>query len=107
MSFSDSLQDVDDVCLAVFGLAQDGFVVEFTPQDGSGTKQIDGIIKKPALEEEFLPGNSNVVRLFVRLTEIVPAPRKGDVIAINGKQYVIAEAPVDSMGGAVLKLRAS
>src|SRR5690348_2712710 len=103
MSFSQSAKALDDACLAAFGLEADGAEVLFTPQDGSGTKEIDGIIKEPALEEDTL--SPSVVRLFVKFTEISPNPKNGDVISINGQHYEIADMDVDPVGGAVLKLR--
>lgn len=108
MAFSDLISFVDGACLGAFGLAADGIPVTFTPQDGSGAQTIDGIIKKPPLEEEYLPGSAKgaaIVRLFVRFTEITPNPQKGDLIAINGRTYAIGDVNVDPAGGAVLKLR--
>src|SRR5690348_13970232 len=100
MSFSQSAKALDDACLAAFGLKADGVVVLFTPQDGSGAQQIDGIIKEPALEEDTL--SPSVVRLFVRFTEISPAPQKGDVVSIGSQHYDVADIDVDPAGGAVL-----
>lgn len=108
MAFSDLSSALDDACLDVFGLEGDGTVITFTPQDGSGALTIDGIVRRPPLEEENLPGSSKgtaVVRLFVRFTEITPNPQKGDLIAINGRTYAINDVQVDSAGGATLKLR--
>jgi hypothetical protein len=47
-----------------------------------------------------------VVRLFVRLDAITPAPQHGDLIAISGATYNIVGVDADIYGGAVLKLRA-
>lgn len=102
------MTDVDDACFAAFGLTQDNVLVQFTPQDGSGTQQIDGIVVKPALEEASQPGSSKgtkVMRLFVRFIEITPNPRVGDVITVNGVDYAVNDIDVDRAGGSVLKLR--
>lgn len=110
MAFSDLSQAVDDICLSAFGLNGDGVSIAFTPQDGSGTQNIDGIVKKPPLEEEYLPGRNPgaaVMHLFVRFTEITPNPQRGDVIAIGARTYVVADVTVDTAGGAALKLRSS
>ena len=91
-------------------LAAFGIPVTFTPQDGSGEQQITGIIQKPAMGEDRLPGSISgaaVVRLFVQFASIAPAPQHGDAITINGVAYVVADLDVDTQGGAVLKLRIS
>lgn len=103
MGFAASAKELDDACLAAFGLKADGVVVLFTPQDGSGAQQIDGIVKEPALEEDTL--SPSVVRLFVRFTEITPSPKKGDLVSIDGRHYDVADVEVDPVGGSVLKLR--
>ena len=93
------------VVLGAFGIP-----VTFTPQDGSGAKSITGIIQEPAMGEDSLPGSTlgaAVVRLFVQFTTIMPAPRHGDAITINGVAYAVADLDVDTQGGAVLKLRVS
>ena len=89
-------------------LAAFGIPATFTPQDGSGSQQIVGIIQAPAMGEDRLPGavlGAAVVRLFVQFTTIIPAPRRGDAITINGVVYAVADLDVDTQGGAVLKLR--
>ena len=101
---------------ALFGMlnaavmAAFGIPVTFTPQDGSGAQQVTGIIQAPAMGEDRLPGSAlgaAVIRLFVQLASITPAPRHGDVITINGVAYAVADLDVDAQGGAVLKLRVS
>jgi hypothetical protein len=91
-------------------LAAFGIPVTFTPQDGSGSQQITGIIQAPAMGEDGLPGSilgAAVVRLFVQFTNSTPAPRHGDVVTINGVAYAVVDLDVDTQGGAVLKLRAT
>jgi hypothetical protein len=91
-------------------MAAFGIPATFTPQDGSGSQQITGIIQAPAMGEDSLPGGvrgTAVVRLFVQFNSITPAPRHGDAIAINGMAYALVDMEVDTQGGAVLKLRAS
>jgi hypothetical protein len=91
-------------------LAAFGIPATFTPQDGSGARQISGIIQAPAMGEDSLPGSilgAAVVRLFVQFAGIAPAPQHGDAITINGVAYVVADLDVDTQGGAVLKLRIS
>jgi hypothetical protein len=91
-------------------LATFGIPVTFTPQDGSGAQQITGIIQAPAMGEDSLPGShlgAAVVRMFVQFTAIMPPPRHGDAITINGVVYAVADLDVDTQGGAVLKLRVS
>jgi hypothetical protein len=91
-------------------LAAFGIPVTFTPQGGSGAQQITGIIQAPAMGEDRLPGatlGAAVVRLFVPLATISPAPQHGDAITINGVKYAVVEVDVDTQGGAVLRLRVS
>ena len=96
---------IDTACLAIFGTP-----VTFTPQDGSGPQQITGIIRSPALGEDFAPGSfpgTSVVRLFVRFADLSPQPRHGDTVTINSIVYDVVEVEADVAGGAVLKLRAT
>jgi hypothetical protein len=91
-------------------LAAFGIPATFTPQDGSGAQQITGIIQAPAMGEDRLPGavlGAAVVRLFVQFASIMPAPRHGDLITINGVVYAVVDLDVDTQGGAILKLRIS
>jgi hypothetical protein len=103
MPWSDLVNAMDTACLATFGIP-----ATFTPQDGSGAQQINGIIQTPAMAEDYVPGSvqgTAVVRLFVRFAGIAPPPRSGDTITINGTVYDVQEVAVDTQGGAVLKLR--
>src|SRR5271157_4487907 len=105
MPWSDLVNAMDSACIATFGIP-----VTFTPQDGSGTQQITGIIQNPAMAEDYVPGSvqgTAVVRLFVRFSAITPPPQHGDTITINGIVYDLVEVEADREGGAVLKLRAS
>jgi len=97
-------QPIDAVLLGVFGIP-----VTFTPRNDSGPQQITGIVQNPAMAEDYAPGSiqgASVVRLFVRLDAITPAPQHGDLIAISGATYNIVGVDADIYGGAVLKLRA-
>jgi hypothetical protein len=103
MPWADLVNAMDSACLATFGIP-----ATFTAQDGSGAQQITGIIQNPAMAEDYVPGGvqgAAVVRLFVRFANIVPPPRSGDTITINGTVYDVQEVAVDTQGGAVLKLR--
>jgi len=103
MAWPDLVNKMDTACLTVFGTP-----ATFTPQDGSGAQQITGIIQRPALAEDYVPGSiqgTSVVRLFVRFANITPPPRHGDTVAINGVVYDLIEVEADTQGGAVLKLR--
>ena len=103
MPWSDLVNAMHSACLATFGIP-----ATFTPQDGSGAQQINGIIQTPAMAEDYVPGSvqgTAVVRLFVRFAGIAPSPRSGDTITINGTVYDVQEVAVDTQGGAVLKLR--
>jgi hypothetical protein len=103
MAWSDLVNALDTACLATFGTA-----VTFTPQDGSGAQQLTGIIQRPAMGEDYIPGSvqgTSVVRLFVRFAGITPAPRHGDKITISAIVYDVVDVDVDAEGGAVLKLR--
>ena len=105
MAFSDLITAMDTGCLAMFGTP-----ATFTPQYGSGTQQITGIIQNPAMAEDYVPGSvqgTAVVRLFVRFSAITPPPQHGDGITINGIVYDLVEVEADREGGAVLKLRAA
>jgi hypothetical protein len=105
MAWTDLVNTMDAACLATFGIP-----VTFTPQDGSGAQQIAGIIQHPAMAEDYVPGGvqgTSVVRLFVRFAKIMPPPRHGDTITINGIVYDVVDVDVDAQGGAVLKLRAT
>ncbi len=105
MPWSDLASSMDAACLAVFGVP-----VTLIPQDGSGDQQITGIIQNPAMAEDYIPGSvqgTDVVRLFVRFAQIVPAPQLGDTVTITGNAYTVQEVAVDPEGGAVLKLRAA
>lgn len=101
---------MDATCLKTFGLAGDNVIVTFIPQDGSGAQTIDGIVQNPNQYEDAMPGGTKgttVVHLFVQYSTLTPAPSKGDVISINGKNYFIQNPDVDLAGGAILKLRLS
>ena len=103
MAWSDLVNTLDAACLATFGT-----VVTFTPQDGSGAQQLTGIIQRPAMGEDYVPGSvqgTSVIRLFVRFAAITPPPRHGDTITINAIAYDVVDVDVDAEGGAVLKLR--
>lgn len=103
MAWSDLVNALDTACLAIFGTT-----VTFTPQDGSGAQQLTGIIQRPAMGEDYMPGSvqgTSVVRLFVRFAGITPSPRHGDMITINAIVYDVVDVDVDAEGGAVLKLR--
>jgi len=107
-TYAASLLAMQAACLHTFGLGAKNVTVQFTPQDGSGAKSIDGILAAPAMEEDQVPGSTSgaaVLRLYVLLAGITPRPRRGDVISVNGVNYDIADAPADRAGGAVLKLR--
>ncbi|HZT28804.1 MAG TPA: hypothetical protein VE999_06680 [Gemmataceae bacterium] len=103
MAWSDLVNTLDAACLATFGTP-----VTFTPQDGSGAQQLSGIIQRPAIAEDYVPGSvqgTSVIRLFVRFAAITPSPRHGDTITINSIVYDVVDVNVDAEGGAVLKLR--
>lgn len=109
MSFSQSAQQMDSLILNVMGTTGDNIVVQFTPQDNSGTQIIDAIFREPAKEEQFTPGAAgsapSVIRLFVAYSTITPLPKLGDVITISAINYSINELLADAVGGAVLKMR--
>ena len=101
--FPNLAEAADLACLAAFGIP-----ATFTPQDGSGAQQITGIIRTPAMAEDYLPGGNpgtSVVRLFVRFVDLTPKPQHGDTVTINGTTYNVFEVEADVVGGAVLKLR--
>ncbi len=104
MSWSSLVNAVDIAAIDVLG----GVSATFIPQDNSGSQNISGIIRNPAMDEDFTPGSSqgtSVVRFFVRFANITPQPRKGDVVVINGISYMIVDASADTEGGAVLVLK--
>jgi hypothetical protein len=107
-TYAASLIAMQSAILQTFGLGAKNVTVQFTPQDGSGVKNIDGVLADPAMEEDKVPGSTDgaaVLRLYVVLANITPTPRRGDVITVNGVHYEIADAPADRAGGAILKLR--
>ena len=61
--------------------------------------------------DDFVPGltpNVSILHLFVpssTYTVLVAQPQKGDTVTLNAADYDLYEAPVDRMGGVVLKLR--
>lgn len=78
------------------------------PRDLSQDFAIPGIIKNPAMEEDFIPGSSqgvSVVRFFVQLSSLEVIPQKGDTATLNGIEYDVFDVIVDQVGGATLKLR--
>lgn len=76
------------------------------PQTGSGPVPISCIEMEDATAENLYPGvQRSVVKLFVNIAIITPAPQAGDTVTYNGANYVVTGAPVDIYGGAVLKLR--
>lgn len=102
MAFSDLVATMDAACLGTFGVA-----ATFHPKFG-GSFAITGIIKPPAMEEQFQPGGTDgvsVVRFFVRLADLSPLPAKGDGVTIAGVTYDVSIVEADSEGGATLKLR--
>ena len=103
MAWSDLVNALDTACLATFGTT-----ITFTPQDGSGARRLTGIMQRPAMGEDYMPGSvqgTSVVRLFVRFSDITPPPRHGDKITISAIVYDVVDVDVDAEGGAVLKLR--
>lgn len=103
-AFSALTAQVDQACLNVFGEV----AATLNPRDQSASVPFRGIIRNPALEEDFVPGstpNVGVIRLFVNLTLLSRAPVKGDRVTIAGAVYDIFDMPVDTEGGCVLKLR--
>ena len=107
MNWGSALSFLDSSVVKTLG----GVPATFTPQDGSGDQTINGLIKTPAMEEDFVPGSlqgTSVVRFWVKITDITPAPQNGDVVTLNGVEYAVQVPPdVDSQGGATLKLRAT
>lgn len=103
MAWNDLVGMLDAACLNTVGTP-----VTFTPQDDSGAQQITGIIQRPAMGEDTIPGSvlgTSVVRLFVRFANISPQPQHGDTVAINGVVYNVLDVDVDTQGSAILSLR--
>jgi hypothetical protein len=97
------------VMIATFGVP-----VIFTPQASAGgwlaPQTILAVIMRPAMPEDFPPGfgpGTANLRLWVNFETILPPPRRGDRIALNGASYVVQEVEADIGGGAVLKLRST
>lgn len=86
----------------------DGIAATLLPQSG-GSVAITGVLKPPAIEENYLPGSAsgvNIVRLLVRFVDITPNPRTGDKVTINSVNYDVADVEVEVASGAsVLKLK--
>lgn len=99
MAWTDEQEAAHVAILSTFGVP-----ATFTPQGGSAIA-ITGVIRAPAEMEDVLPGSGSVVRLFVNLPDITPAPQRGDTITLNGNTYAVTEVDVDVFGGATLKLR--
>lgn len=102
MSWPGWIDSADSVQLSTFGVP-----FTFTPQNNSAQQQqLTGIVKNPAMAEDFIPGQgTSVVRLFVRFANIIPAPQKGDQVTLGGIAYNVLDVETDVDGGAVLKLR--
>jgi hypothetical protein len=85
-----------------------GIPATLTPQNGSASFSITGIIKNPGMEEQSLPGGAagtGVLRFWVDYNSISPQPVSGDTITIAGVAYTVGVPDVDIEGGATLKLR--
>jgi hypothetical protein len=80
-----------------------GIPAVWTPQGGGTPVAITGVIQKPAMLEDVLPGSAAVIRFFVDFNDAPPT--RGDTVTLNGTVYMIADMDVDIEGGAVLKLR--
>lgn len=93
------VDNLDLACLAAFGTQ-----VLVQPQ-ASPSYSVTMIPVTPAMEEELLPGNTAVLRLFVRFADLPQPILAGDQVTLSGTLYNIFDVKVDVEGGAVLKLR--
>ena len=101
-------QDLQQQVIQELGATANGQTVIFQPQDNSEPQTINGIIAPPPLLEQVPPGSNTgvtVIYLFIRLVDITPNPRLGDVLTLDGVGYDITDILADSQGGATLKLR--
>jgi len=96
--------DLNHSIIATFPTA-----ASFYPQGGDGSPiSITGALTDPPSLEGFLPGSSqgtNIIHFLIYYPDVSPAVQKGDVIRINAISYDVADNPIDSGGGCVLKLR--
>jgi hypothetical protein len=104
MAWADSVERAHATFLSIWGIA-----ATLAPAATPGrTFPITGIIARPGMEEEFIPGGPSgvsVVRFWVDYNSISPQPVIGDAITINGVSYTVGAVDVDVEGGATLKLR--
>jgi hypothetical protein len=101
MSFTDMAETLDTACIAAFGVPANLY-----PQSTPTTAvQITGIFEKPSMLEEMMPGFTAVVRFFVKLPDITPTPRLGDIVTVGATSYDLWEIETDAVGGSTLKLR--
>jgi len=85
-----------------------GIPATLHPRDGSADVDITGIIKPPAIDEDYAPAGQqgvSVIRLWVWFAQIEPSPQKGDKVTIAAVDYDLFDVAVDVGGAAVLKLR--
>ncbi|HEY4360096.1 MAG TPA: hypothetical protein VGN17_03975 [Bryobacteraceae bacterium] len=110
MAFNDLIRHAYDTCLNVFGVQQEGITAVFTPQDYSGPQRINGIISPPPLEEQVIPGSmtgTSIVYFWVSTFDMLPVPKIGDTLTLDGVLYNLDKVNVDVYGGAMLHLRRS
>jgi hypothetical protein len=104
MAWAELVEGANAQFLATWGTA-----ATLAPQATPGqTFPITGIIVRPGMEEEFIPGSTtgvSAIRFWVDFLSIEPQPAMGDVITINGVNYDIGPVDVDIEGGATLKLK--
>src|SRR5271154_2044000 len=99
------VDNIDDACLNLFG---ESATLLPLASHGGGSYPVTGIVKTPAVEEEYLSGSTqgvNTIRFFVRFADLTPQPQVGDQVNLNSILYNIFDIKVDVEGGAVLVLR--
>lgn len=103
MAWADLVESANAAFLATWGVS-----ATLTPRDGSGSLEITGIIKRPDMDEDVVPGSeagTSVVRFWVDFSHLSRQPQIGDTVGINTVSYDVGKIDVDIEGGAVLRLR--
>lgn len=91
MAWSDSIDRVNDSCLATFGRP-----VTYERQADGVTTVLTAVVTQGEAHEQAKPGSE--ANVFVRLSALVVEPAKGDKVTFDGKIHQVVDFEKDSDG---------
>lgn len=109
MEFSGLVKRMDERLLAAFSEARAQLTIHFS--DASPDIAISCIVKRPSLEEDYVPGSTqgaSVLLVFVREEQAQGALRAvthKDTATVNDVDYDIFQVDADREGGLTLRMR--